>query len=74
MLTQQNLEQTLGAAQDAKQRVNATEKEALDVFRDIFALSVPDVKADVIKTDAQAAAREVSSDDLGCHFRAMPFR
>ncbi|KAI5735373.1 hypothetical protein M8J77_017507 [Diaphorina citri] len=69
MLTQQNLEQTLGAAQDAQQRVNATKKEALELYRDIFALSVPDVKADNIKADAQAVSKEATrikqaADDL----------
>ncbi|KAL1456196.1 hypothetical protein WDU94_000943, partial [Cyamophila willieti] len=58
MLTSQNLDQTLGAAQDAKQRVNATEKEALAVFRDIYAVSVPDVKADIIRVNALSASKE----------------
>uniref|UniRef100_A0A8D9B170 Laminin subunit gamma-1 n=1 Tax=Cacopsylla melanoneura TaxID=428564 RepID=A0A8D9B170_9HEMI len=58
MLTSQNLDQTLGAAQDAKQRVNATEKEALAVFRDIYAVSVPDVKPDIIKANALGASKE----------------
>ena len=55
----QKLDGIKGLAASTSSRVNDVHQDALSVYSDIFALTLPDINVPKIKEDAEVARREV---------------